>query len=914
MVIANFINKQDALVTGLDQYDYGQVLRIQGLKLPTAVEIHFGLEETGGTTTTRIGVTKDGVTDVPIPDSMLENGDTSLDYTIYAFIYLTDETSGKTVHRIKMQVKARSKPELLNKPEDKELFQKAIEAVNQSAKEAEGWAHGREDMPERAADNAKYYSEQASGSAKEVKKVEQSVKDMVATVDGIEQQVQDVKEYAGQAKTAAEKALLSEQEAKKSEGAALQHRTGAETAENNAELAESNAKKSEQAVEQAKQLVMQMGQEVLQNKNQVDGKVEEFNKTVKDASDAIETAKTDAVDAVETAGTEQTKKVSDEGAKQVKAVEGKGQEVLQSIPEDFTAQMESKLNKQQGVENAGKALVIGEDGNVAVGEVTGGDGIPIINTMSGESPMVVPDSAERVNKGFSLIGKSEQLTTTGKNLFDVTKVMDLKRYEPSSYGYIGFPINVEPGKTYTFNRNKKNGYGLGTKYNCGLKTDINGTIDNWLINNENEVLNFEKKTIVAKTDKIYFCILETVTDEELSTIIKTCFLNPQLELGNIETTYEPYTGGKASPSPEYPQEIRSVGKWNEEKQKYGVDVMVTGKNLIGEYNIFDAKNIDASGNIIDKPNACISDLIMVQKEQYYTLSLNNIDKTTVNAYLYDSDRKYIGYYFATASMTREFILKDDCFIRFVFAKPKAYILSTNIQLEMKKGSSPYEPQREPQTLTITSDRPITKWDKLLKKDGVWGWEYGSIVYSLTGSELFNGGGESYYSGKSTSMFFNPKVYDIKGLSGINDNAYLKDFKYVSAVWDEGNNQKCGFCFNGKEQFHLRIFNSDISISDDATRDEKVVAYKNYIKTRYTNGNPIQILGEAITPEFVPLSEQEQQALEALRTYYPTTVITTDGGEANPDIEVSYIADTKNYIDQKIAAIGKTVVETQKALL
>ena len=58
MIIVNFINKQDALVTGLDQYDYGQVLRIQGLNLPTAVEIHFGLEETGGTTTTRIWCNK----------------------------------------------------------------------------------------------------------------------------------------------------------------------------------------------------------------------------------------------------------------------------------------------------------------------------------------------------------------------------------------------------------------------------------------------------------------------------------------------------------------------------------------------------------------------------------------------------------------------------------------------------------------------------------------------------------------------------------------------------------------------------------------------------------------------------------------------------------------------------------------
>ena len=52
------------------QWDYGQILRIQGLNLPTAVEIHFSLDEHGGEAVRRIGVTKDGVTDVPIPDSM----------------------------------------------------------------------------------------------------------------------------------------------------------------------------------------------------------------------------------------------------------------------------------------------------------------------------------------------------------------------------------------------------------------------------------------------------------------------------------------------------------------------------------------------------------------------------------------------------------------------------------------------------------------------------------------------------------------------------------------------------------------------------------------------------------------------------------------------------------------------------
>ena len=76
----------------LRQYDYGQILRIQGLNLPAAVEIHFALQPKGGTSVTRIGTTKDGVTDVLIPDSMLENDDTSNDYSIYAFVYITDAT------------------------------------------------------------------------------------------------------------------------------------------------------------------------------------------------------------------------------------------------------------------------------------------------------------------------------------------------------------------------------------------------------------------------------------------------------------------------------------------------------------------------------------------------------------------------------------------------------------------------------------------------------------------------------------------------------------------------------------------------------------------------------------------------------------------------------------------------------
>lgn len=119
------------------QYDYGAVLRLQGAKLPTAVEIQFSFEERGGQSKSRIGITKDGVTDVVIPDTFVENDFTSNDYKIYVFIYLTDENCCRTEYKITIPVKSRPRLEAFDKPEDTELFHEAINEVNKSATSAE---------------------------------------------------------------------------------------------------------------------------------------------------------------------------------------------------------------------------------------------------------------------------------------------------------------------------------------------------------------------------------------------------------------------------------------------------------------------------------------------------------------------------------------------------------------------------------------------------------------------------------------------------------------------------------------------------------------------------------------------------------------------------------------------------------
>lgn len=132
MVYAKFTHTYDEVTTNkVTQWDYGRTLRIEGLKLPSVVRIDFCISGEQ-TTIARIGTTKDNVTDVVIPDSLLEQAQ-----TIVAYVYLNDTTTGKTVKTINIPVVARPKPEEHDTPESKELFAEAIEVVNEIANRVE---------------------------------------------------------------------------------------------------------------------------------------------------------------------------------------------------------------------------------------------------------------------------------------------------------------------------------------------------------------------------------------------------------------------------------------------------------------------------------------------------------------------------------------------------------------------------------------------------------------------------------------------------------------------------------------------------------------------------------------------------------------------------------------------------------
>lgn len=180
MIAVNIVNTYTSC-SGLWQYDYGQILCIQGLDLPTAVEIHFSLQEKGGETITRIGMSKDGATDVVIPDSLLENNNSDMDYKIFVFVYLTDERTGHTEYKIAISVKSRPKPQPFDKPENAELFREAIKEVNASAEMAQTAAKEAEDNVK--AQESKVVQSVIDEGTKQIKAVSNKAMEQIGAVN-----------------------------------------------------------------------------------------------------------------------------------------------------------------------------------------------------------------------------------------------------------------------------------------------------------------------------------------------------------------------------------------------------------------------------------------------------------------------------------------------------------------------------------------------------------------------------------------------------------------------------------------------------------------------------------------------------------------------------------------------------------
>lgn len=212
-------------------------------------------------------------------------------------------------------------------------------------------------------------------------------------------------------------------------------------------------------------------------------------------------------------------------------------------------------------------------------------------------------------------GAYSQVTTNGFQLFDASKL----------------PTKSQGGATVT--NNDDGSFTISGSGN--LTSNYSNSIV--LYSNEEAVKLFKQGTIYLKTEKAttpYFQLsfdgtgsfsltnngksesVGTITQEMLEDVnfrvrlivygssgstITPATIKPMLYQDG-DGTFEPFTGGIASPNPEYPQEPKFVGDYNEDTQKCDIDFMTSGKNLLQPLSNTDGKTTNVLSVSITQNN------------------------------------------------------------------------------------------------------------------------------------------------------------------------------------------------------------------------------------------------------------------------------------------------------------------------
>lgn len=480
---------------------------------------------------------------------------------------------------------------------------------------------------------------------------------------------------------------------------------------------------------------------------------------------------------------------------------------------------------------------------------------------------------------LELIGGTEQLTTTGKNLFDIKKASDVSNYITTET-----LAKIDITAAIVFDVKKNTNYCLS----------VSGKTDQPSIN-FNIANDVQRKSILNKlkteetlnsldSGKIYVGF--SGGDTELNaTKLSQEYFDIQLEEASSKTPYEPYTGGKPSPSPEYPQEIKSAGKWNKATGKYEIDIILNGSNLWKEDSMIRG-HITANGEIVYKEDDsnCIW-TVMVPRDGKYTVK---IEKESVGGLYFTrifNDKASEPYVRLNPGQKGVLMLKKgENKIQASSTSALRPIGNEKVMLSYGDQEPPtYEAYQEPQPLTLTSDRPITKWDKLVEQGGQYGWLYGSKIYVVTGNEVFESR-DGYNIESYTNRFFilNDLLKENDALKPL---AYMKCLRNVQYVYSPNIFEE-GFETN-INQFHIKLSNDRVGILASDDHAVRTAKFSEYMKKIHKNGNPIEILYATTESQFVPISEFEQTQLRNLHSYNGTTHITVDSGEVPCGIKVEY---------------------------
>lgn len=334
-----------------------------------------------------------------------------------------------------------------------------------------------------------------------------------------------------------------------------------------------------------------------------------------------------------------------------------------------------------------------------------------------ENGAINPPSGAKYATVEEVRGKTTQESTNGYQLLEdvfPSSSVQISIQKNGSYTYsittltegvyrqagIERPISF-PAGTYTLSANVTGYGGIIFRF---LRSN-NSTIKEMNVTN-----TYKKLTVTTDEDSHHIGLVflgNTSNSVEVGSV--TTITDIILESGSTAHPWEPYTGGIASPNPEYPQDIVSVDSF---------EVKRIGHNLLNPSTEEKGKILNDSGvEVADNTGSYFKQYIPTNGGTKFVVSYKRTSSGTVRLYKYDKDKNLLA-----RTVISPTVDGNNCY--------QIVTLTDNVQYITLQGNSfasdyqivrgveviPFEPYTVKAERTITPPRPLNKLGSDVYKD------------------------------------------------------------------------------------------------------------------------------------------------------------------------------------------------------
>lgn len=459
----------------------------------------------------------------------------------------------------------------------------------------------------------------------------------------------------------------------------------------------------------------------------------------------------------------------------------------------------------------------------------------VLTVVTGNPALLENSKGNRGLESLTIYGKSTQVSTTGAQLFNVNEILAetwLSTETPAEEHAVGYwTSGYIPVKT--------------GNYICSSKGSARGWTYDADKNGLRYIANSGGSPIPIKEGEAFIRVTGANTADPQ---------NFMFNEGNSIKPYEPYTGGKPSPSPEYPQEIESVGQDGE------IEVKTLGANLF-----------DASTALKTQIDAGL-------------LHINDSGEVVLNGTFGTNNRNFYitlkpGVYCLTGGAIWHIIAsKDSVFDRILTIDEETtyhcYISNgtynevvSNPMINAGSTALPYEPYKPAQTLIIPTPNglsgiPVSSGGNYTDADGQqWVCDEVDFKKGVYVQRVATETPKAKWS-KFEETANVPNRYRISGalVNRYRDGA-------TKCLISHGIHTNLGIA----PGWALNLTTFYYHPKEDVTKEEA----KEQILGFINSANPLTFLGQLETPIEKPLTTEQLATYKALRTYSPTTTVAND---------------------------------------